>query len=172
MGKGFWTDETVRQMVELYKKGWSADRIYREIGAASRSAVLGKLNRLGYGRVQPAVPKKKGKSHPRRNQARKPGAIARLRQGGPRGRPQGPYHPPTVSPSRFAGAFVVPEGADLVAYEDLTPRVCQWPYGDRLPYRFCGGKREEGSPYCAAHRAIATSSKQPGNEEEDGDGDA
>jgi GcrA cell cycle regulator len=42
-----WTDERVTRLRELWALGWSASQVCKELGATSRSAVCGKVNRLG-----------------------------------------------------------------------------------------------------------------------------
>ena len=43
----FWTKEKTQQLEELWKRGLSASEIKDKIHAASRSAVLGKVHRMG-----------------------------------------------------------------------------------------------------------------------------
>ncbi len=44
-----------------------------------------------------------------------------------------------------------------VSLLDLSNRQCRWPLGDMIEpaMRFCGHDAPIGSPYCAAHRAVA-----------------
>ena len=44
---GTWTEERVAQLKDLWEHGWSAAEIAERIGICSRSAVLGKVHRLG-----------------------------------------------------------------------------------------------------------------------------
>jgi GcrA cell cycle regulator len=40
---------------------------------------------------------------------------------------------------------------------DLKDSGCRWPFGDprNHDFGFCGRRRIEGAPYCAAHAALA-----------------
>lgn len=53
-----WTDEKIEQLTELWGKGYSASQIAKMICAQSRSAVIGKVHRLGLSRAKPAKPSK------------------------------------------------------------------------------------------------------------------
>lgn len=46
-GETFWTDERVAELRRLWDEGKSASQIERAVGAPSRSAVIGKVHRLG-----------------------------------------------------------------------------------------------------------------------------
>jgi hypothetical protein len=45
-----WTDARLSKMIDLKKKGWSTGQIAKALGGTTRSAVIGKLNRLGMNR--------------------------------------------------------------------------------------------------------------------------
>ena len=58
----------------------------------------------------------------------------------------------------------VPRPVDgQVTFLDLTIHTCRWPYGDQLPYMFCGSLDgvEEHRPYCRAHAKIAYVARVP-----------
>ena len=171
MASNFWTDEKTERLRQLHAEGYSGDAMARELGAASRSAVMGKLARIGCVRKAPAKP---GPDKPVRERRKAGGTQlgqVKTRRGGKR-TPKGPEHPPVIAPSRFAAAFVPPAGAVLVEHAALTPRMCQWPYGETPPFQFCGKTRVDGRPYCAAHVTVAAA--KPGYHpfEDDEAGDA
>lgn len=175
MASNFWTDEKVERLKTMHADGVSASDMARELGAKSRNAVVGKLHRIGCVRVAPAAPgEAKVKAKPARERRKAGGAQlgqVKTRRGGKR-TPKGPERPPVIAPSRFKEAFVPPAGAVLVDHKDLTPRMCQWPYGETPPFRFCGKTHVDGRPYCAAHVAVAAA--KPGYHpfEDDEAGDA
>jgi GcrA cell cycle regulator len=49
-----WTEQNTIRLCQLWSLGYSAAEIAREIGAASRSAVLGRVHRLGLSQHDPA----------------------------------------------------------------------------------------------------------------------
>ncbi len=175
MASNFWTDEKTERLRVMYAEGASASDMARELGAKSRNAVVGKLHRLGCVRAAPAAPgKAEGKTKPARERRKAGGTQlgqVKTRRGGKR-TPKDREHPPVIPPSRFAAAFVPPGGAELVEHAALTPRMCQWPYGETPPFQFCGKTRVDGRPYCAAHVTVAAA--KPGYHpfEDDEAGDA
>ena len=42
-----WNDERIAALTRLWKEGYSAAQVARELGGVSRSAVIGKIHRLG-----------------------------------------------------------------------------------------------------------------------------
>jgi hypothetical protein len=84
---------------------------------------------------------------------------------------------------RGAITFGSPEACDLIAAEPKPPRPvvnevapetaipfgqldaafqkCRWPYGDRLPYRYCGCQVKPGRAYCEAHQERSASKAPP-----------
>jgi GcrA cell cycle regulator len=45
----------------------------------------------------------------------------------------------------------VPDNEGRMDLLSLTIKTCKYPFGDRAPYRFCGGCTSEDTPYCAEH---------------------
>ena len=45
-------------------------------------------------------------------------------------------------------------GRGRVTIQQLEPNMCRWPYGDRVPYLFCG-EATAGKTYCAYHTGIS-----------------
>jgi GcrA cell cycle regulator len=48
-----WTEQNTLRLCQLWSQGYSAAEIAREVGAASRSAVLGRVHRLGLSQRDP-----------------------------------------------------------------------------------------------------------------------
>ena len=134
-----WTEERVARLKTLWREGRSAGQIAAELqNGISRSAVLGKVHRLGLsaGRPRKAVPRKApGTGRPR------PGGAA--------------WTGPTLRPAPPAGprpAFDLPSGGLTI----LTVRrgQCRWPYGDaESGVTFCGRPVARGA-FCAGHAAV------------------
>jgi len=144
-----WTDERIELVKTLWSQGVSARRIARELGDdISRSAVLGKVHRLGIVHTSP----NSGARRPEGTHAR----LAARREHDVAGelpawvRDAEPYvDDPLVD-------------ADIPASQrrallELSGRACRWPVGDpsRADFFFCGGEAFPGKPYCVAHCARA-----------------
>lgn len=128
-----WNDDQVEQLKALWAEGQSCSQIARQIPGASRSAVIGKVHRLGLaGRASPARERVQRTSTPK---AKAPPPV-------PMPRPAMPPDPPMVLES---GAFVT--------LETVSDRTCRWPIGDprERDFHFCGNAPRAGSPYCAGH---------------------
>src|ERR1700761_6985778 len=52
-----WSDERIEALTKMWREGLSASQVARQLGGVSRSAVIGKVHRLGIsGRDTPARP--------------------------------------------------------------------------------------------------------------------
>lgn len=132
----FWNDEKIVTLKRLWAEGHSASLIAMRINAPSRSAVIGKVHRLGLsGRVThvrvrnrvPSVPKK-------RQRFAKPITF-----------PLRAKLPPLPE-------FDTPKGP-LVAFADLDRHHCRASYGDpqKEGFGFCGCPTVPGTSYCEDH---------------------
>lgn len=150
---GDWNEEHVATLRRLWDAGLSATEIARELRVYSRSAILGKVNRLKLaprridnarmpvGAPKPLPVQRKGIQRPeRRNQsndiveklkiaATEPGLSAKLEE-----------------PSDGKGVKLV----------DLENHHCRWPKGDprNEDFMFCGeatANFKEKVPYCPFH---------------------
>lgn len=135
-----WTEERIGRLKILWHEGWTAEQIAGHLGnGVSRSAVLGKVHRLGLSEGRPARPgsRKTGAGRPRKT------ATGPARAGPEPG--TGAAAPAIPPPARPAGA------PDILA---LRRGQCRWPYGD--PGKglvFCGRPVERGA-FCAGHAAV------------------
>src|SRR5262249_22425008 len=126
-----WTDERVACLRQLWSEGLSASQISRQFKLAfTRSAVLGKVHRLGL-------------------EAREPRQPARSRLKRANGVPKPPPRPPSPQPS-------APRMRALTFFK-LKPHHCHFPLGNWYePARlFCGADKELGEIYCPFHRRMA-----------------
>jgi len=133
-----WTEDRVERLRRLWNEGRTADQVARELAdGITRSAVLGKLYRLGLS-ARRAVPPVK----PKTERPRAP-ASTQMR---PDVRPR-PAGPPILDRVEDVGR------ATLLT---LGRTDCRWPLGDpRSPaFSLCGRPAVRGA-YCASHAEIA-----------------
>ena len=123
-----WTGERVERLEKLWHAGWSAAKIAVDFGAFSRSAVLGKVHRLGLpSRERPAAcPRPMPKPRTERIKPRDPRPLEIL------ARKATPPQPEYV----------------CVSIDELKPHHCRFPLGDS-PVMYCGQQKIENSSYCA-----------------------
>lgn len=133
-----WTDEVVERLKTMRSAGES----YRNIGdvlGVSRNAVAGKAHRL---RLEPLERKPK---------TPKPFTSSGFK----RRREPGKITPP--QPIKFEA---VPVDSSPVLFEDLTRVMCKYPYGERVPFLFCGKPVLEGRHWCAEHKSVVFEPKR------------
>jgi GcrA cell cycle regulator len=136
-----WTEARLARLVELWSARLSAAQIARQLGGGlSRSAVVGKLFRMGLTR-EPAE----------RHAARADGGRQSRRKQRGAERPRRPSEP-----ARAPMAEAAPGSAQrLTGILELTGASCRWPYAIGEETRFCGHGVRAGSPYCRAHHRRA-----------------
>jgi hypothetical protein len=120
--------------VQLWKEGRPASYIAAElpVPGLGRSAIIGKLNRMGLARQPGKVP------HRSRSYVYKPRPpkLAIVRRVGP---------PKPVAPPVTDGAFIY----------DLAPRGCRYAIGERDgKHTFCNHEQQDGSSYCPFHAEL------------------
>jgi GcrA cell cycle regulator len=156
-----WTNERVELLRQLWAEGLSASQIATRLRDVSRSAVIGKVHRLGLaGR---ATTSRVRTSRPRSNIALFP---ARPPQA-PHLALANPAPKPAPQPQQRKAAAIIPLRALPVVDEptpegplkliDLKDGMCHWPIGDPMEdgFHFCGRRRSFATPYCEHHAAIA-----------------
>ena len=129
-----WTEDRIDRLRTLWLEGHSAARIARELGAGlTRSAVLGKVHRMGLsaGRPRPRGP-----------------SVVVLSP--PRDRPT-----PTPVSEAIAGPAAVPDQGRTTLLS-VRRCECRWPYGDPRAEGFslCGRPVARGA-FCGPHAAVA-----------------
>ncbi len=145
-----WTKERVELLQKLWLEESSAALIAAELGdGISRSAVMGKIHRLGLcGRGQP----RSNVKHQPRPAGPREYRLATIGSAALRAEPK------TV-PERDARIFepVAVPVAKMLTIAALTQHTCKWPFGDSQEggFRFCGHDTLEGVPYCRYHTTVA-----------------
>lgn len=157
-----WTEDRVATLTKLWKEGYSASQIAKQLGGVTRCTVIGKVYRLNLsGRGAPSKPQ------PRRSNVSRAIAAPGPKVAPPR--PKAPPRPPKAEKpdlklvaSNPAPAAPAPAVIDLppVAHDDtpgavlsLKSRDCKWPIGDpqQAGFRFCCRPQFGELPYCEAH---------------------
>jgi GcrA cell cycle regulator len=165
-----WTDERVALLKSLWADGLSASQIAIKLGCDSRSAIIGKVHRLGLsGRAQfrAAAPRFSGPK-PERTAAFKPAKPPKPAKPAPAPR----YMPPARAAADDVAGFQSDGITDIPAEDipaeqrctllELTEKRCHWPIGDpcSADFFFCGAgtatrNDDKAMPYCAEHCARA-----------------
>ncbi|HVN01095.1 MAG TPA: GcrA family cell cycle regulator [Caulobacteraceae bacterium] len=142
-----WNEERIEALTKMWREGLSASQVARQLGGVSRSAVIGKVHRLGIaGRDAPARP---------HNVGGRPSTRVRASAGGVRRAPSlAPRAPRIVAPAQPRVVFNVPPTATI---QTLTEHACRWPIGepDQPGFGFCGRLRTGPGAYCAGHAPMA-----------------
>jgi len=145
-----WNEERITELTNMWREGLSASQVARRLGGVSRSAVIGKVHRLGIaGRALPSRP---------RSQGGRPPNVTRASPGGALRKATAP-RPPRPSP------------APLVVF-DAPPRHHPHPGRRQLPlaigdpgdasFGFCGRPRLGGGSYCQGHGPMALRRREVG----------
>lgn len=151
VGSFDWSETMVDRLKSLWSEGLSASTIARRIGCPSRSAVIGKLHRLGCSR--PLNGSKPRATTPRSRKRAPVGTITKAR-----------YLHGTTAPSAPLPAPAV-DDVPRVAFADLEPWHCRYPVGDPQAqnFGFCGLNRSVGTSYCPGHLHRCTGHAEPRN---------
>jgi GcrA cell cycle regulator len=142
-----WNDERIADLTRLWQDGLSASQVAERLGGISRSAVIGKIHRLGIaGRAAPSRPRPLGGRPP----------SLKISTGEDR-------RAPVARPPRPAPRPVVVFDADATAsLLTLTECGCRWPIGDpgEADFGFCGRPQAGGGSYCEGHGSMAVRSRE------------
>jgi GcrA cell cycle regulator len=139
-----WNDERIETLTRLWREGLSASQVARHLGGVTRSAVIGKVHRLGIA----------GREAPSRPHA----VVGRPASGRPRASPGGTRrHAAPRAPRLSVQPRVVFEAPATATIHTLTQHGCRWPIGepDQADFGFCGRLRAGAGPYCAGHAPMA-----------------
>lgn len=140
-----WTDARNATLTTLWARGDSASQIADEMGGITRSAVIGKVHRMGL----PGRAERSNRNQIRRRPRQANANIVRRIMA--RQRPDvGQLPTPAEAPT--------PLNCTLV---ELAPNACHWPVNDGEPYRFCGHPAVNGFAYCGWHARIAYRPSRP-----------
>lgn len=150
-----WTETTIGRLRALWTEGRSASEIAVELRAESfetlsRSAVIGKLNRLGF----------KRETKPKPMKALPAPRVARRARFNPIDeRRPAPVMAAMVpaEPVLSLDPTKIPQAQRRTLLQ-LTNETCRFPYGEGADLFFCGGPGADlihGVAYCPAHCRIA-----------------
>lgn len=154
-----WTDERIERLKSLQGQGLSASQIAADLGGfhdtidGGRSAVIGKIHRLGIGRGRKATKPPKPREPPR--------ASSRVTAARSKSLDEAYADPEPTIDDGFRGE---PSMIDLAipveqrkTMRQLTDDDCKWPVGDpqAADFFFCGGPKLGGLPYCSYHCRVA-----------------
>lgn len=139
-----WTYERVETLKRLWRDGLSSSQIAVQLGGISRSAVLGKVHRLGLAGRAVASRKEYHRRHPWRSRTTAPK---------PRKRTQG-----VILKELAALPLPQEQPADIgrVSLMDLEPHHCRFVAGDPKGVAsgtpvYCGAQKVPGLAYCEHH---------------------
>ncbi|AQR60580.1 hypothetical protein BZG35_02125 [Brevundimonas sp. LM2] len=131
-----WTDDRIGRLTTLWLEGQTAEQIARDLAnGITRSAVLGKVHRMG---------------------------LSAGRSGRPPKRPEAGPKPSRLAPTRSLADRPI-DARPVVATEHglatvLSVRRCQcrWPFGEpgAADFSLCGQPVTRGA-FCASHAAVA-----------------
>jgi GcrA cell cycle regulator len=146
-----WPDARVEALKRAWRDGLSASQIAARLGGGlTRSAVIGKLHRLGVsGGRKPSAPRSPFAPPPAPKLAKPDPVLLTLKW------PLPMPETPSISPASGAP----PTGPGPKYLRDMTPRECRFGLGDPGPGNgafqlFCAAPTA-GHAYCADHRAVA-----------------
>lgn len=140
-----WTEDRIERLKTLWREGKTAEQIALELqNGISRSAVLGKVHRMGLSAGRPARPRIRGAKKARRPGEPDPGVM-----------PDPVARATTSSAGTPAQDACVPErpstGPDIVT---VRRGQCRWPYGDPgEDFVLCGRPVVRGA-FCDGHAAV------------------
>jgi len=142
-----WTDDRLQQLKTLWAEGHSASVIADRLGHTTRSAVIGKVHRLGLsGRWKTQRPRQPRRSTASAKPRRHANSVSRIQ-------------PVAITAGTIASelAKLGPAPETPVTVKTLTANTCRWPEGDpRTPgFHFCGRTASSSGPYCGPHDCIA-----------------
>jgi hypothetical protein len=125
----FWTADKVERLRVLWAEGHSARVIAAEFPGASRNAVLGAVHREKLPKRITYI------SSARKTYVRQKAAVRKYAPS---------QRPPVLE------EIPIPDASKQVAFMELKPQHCRYPYGESN-FLFCGSQKQKGSSYCQYH---------------------
>ena len=131
-----WNEERTATLRKLWLEGMSASQVARQLGGVSRSAVIGKVHRLGI--TVRDVP------------ARQRTTVRTANRAQPRTRP---IREVTQTPRPALRLVEIAEMAPTSCILGLSSNSCRWPIGnpDAHDFGFCGREKTTRGSYCDDH---------------------
>jgi len=151
-----WTEERVEKLKALFQTGISCSAMAEELGGFAhtadngRSAVIGKLHRLGLKRSAElrmtsgnGLTKADRKKNKNKSWPTKPKPV----------KPTSPLAKVFAAEPFVEGPELVIPPAERKGLVDLEGQDCHWPIGDPkdAAFHFCGRRAAAGLPYCEHH---------------------
>jgi GcrA cell cycle regulator len=162
-----WSDEAVARLKALWADGYSAAQVAAILGCDSRSAVCGKIGRLGITRDGKPVltEEEKRQRQEEYNASRRQNRRVLLRPGrsSAYGGDLQVVHDHGLHEAPAIDDLAIPKAQRRTLLE-LTQNTCRWPVGDpgSPDFFFCGAAPKHNMPYCPTHCARAfQASKSP-----------
>jgi|SRR6185437_2590497 len=169
-----WTDERIAELNRLFAEGKNGSQIASAIGAPSRSAVHGKIHRLGLHRSkpEPTPEERRALEQSRRERARIKTRLWHQKRAAQRAAAAGDAVAPLArfrakreqdtpaldrAPAGLPAALPVPPDALFCALLDMPRGGCKFAVSphDAATHLFCGTPALDGKPYCGFHHGIA-----------------
>lgn len=159
-----WTDERIAELTKLWTEGLSCSHIAKRLGGVTRSAIIGKVHRLGLpGRLEPNNAGIAKRRH-RRIQDYKQiasGYFAKPKKPVPAAvlaDAAASKKPPVLALIRRAQTALDPlpqADGTLVSILSLEAGMCKFPHSDTRAddFAFCGRPADKGT-YCGHHHSI------------------
>lgn len=140
-----WSQDKVDYMLIQFDSGRTMTQVAADMTRkyqqdVTRNAVIGKLNRLGLGRVEKPTPPPQKPKPPPLPRRRKITSASLQPYKAP------PYRSPVKQPTRWKDE---PPGIFRCTIDELNKERCHWPFGDG-PFLYCGAAVTEKS-YCYYH---------------------
>lgn len=130
-----WTDGQIKRLRELHKLGHTPKEIAADLKLAPR-VVNNKITSLKLTRPSSSNPRLSGQ---------------RLING----KKWQSIESEADQEKRNKKMYAIKPASPGLTLEALKPGECRFPYGDQVPYHFCGNKTEKGVVYCPAHHDMS-----------------
>ena len=148
----YWTEQREEQLRNLWADGHSASFIRQEMRATNRSAILGKVHRLGLPmrevKTRHAEPKPRKASQPRR-----PARIVSNNNGYVPRADSKPPLPVKTTDVEQTNAFPIIYGR-AQAVLSRAAEQCGFPMGEGEQFHYCTNAKGHGKHYCDGHHAV------------------
>ncbi len=150
-------DDRVEHLMWLWAKGFSASVCAGKLGRVTRNAVISKIDRLRDAGYDVGPKRTTVTSRDQRKASRPKQQVSVTRETVADAQKEFPVDPTPLKET------YMPPVEQMVVLQDLEEWHCRWPINDpRSPdFRFCGGKKVFGLPYCEHHVRDAFAPPRP-----------
>jgi len=146
-----WTEDRISRLKTLWREGATAEQIAAALkNGITRSAVLGKVHRLGLSEGRP------GRPPPRRAATVRAGRAPAIAPRPPAAGPPAAAGTPSVTDASVVRAAPAAPPRPVAGPDILTvrPGQCRWPYGEPGGGLVLCGRPVERGAYCGGHAAM------------------